>query len=137
MKCPTQERPRVVGVEKLEGGGQIVVHEFPDLGQLGGLFHHRVDDLAGGALQLGDLRRDFKGKIEDMMDTICTAFDKQLDALYGEEALDISTDITVLENIARSRSAIRASISGLPVPAGFFSSFFSGAAWAFPVSGIS
>ena len=40
-----------------------------------------------------------KGKIEDMMDTICTAFDKQLDALYGEEALDISTDITVLENM--------------------------------------
>lgn len=40
-----------------------------------------------------------KGKIEDMMDTICKAFDKQLDALYGEEALDISTDITVLENL--------------------------------------
>lgn len=34
-----------------------------------------------------------------MMDTICKAFDKQLDALYGEEALDISTDITVLENM--------------------------------------
>jgi Ca2+/Na+ antiporter len=40
-----------------------------------------------------------KGKIEDMMSTICTAFDKQLDALYGEEALDISTDIKVLENM--------------------------------------
>ncbi len=40
-----------------------------------------------------------KGKIEDMMDTICKAFDKQLDALYGEEALDISTDITVMENM--------------------------------------
>ena len=40
-----------------------------------------------------------KGRIEDMMDTICKAFDKQLDALYGEEALDISTDITVLENM--------------------------------------
>ena len=40
-----------------------------------------------------------KGKIEDIMGTICAAFDKQLDALYGEEALDISTDITVLENM--------------------------------------
>ena len=40
-----------------------------------------------------------KGKIEDIMGTICKAFDKQLDALYGEEALDISTDITVLENM--------------------------------------
>ncbi len=40
-----------------------------------------------------------KGKIEEIMGTICKAFDKQLDALYGEEALDISTDITVLENM--------------------------------------
>lgn len=40
-----------------------------------------------------------KGKIEDIMATICAAFDKQLDALYGEEALDISTDITVLEQM--------------------------------------
>lgn len=40
-----------------------------------------------------------KGKIEDMMATVCKAFDKQLDSLYGEEALDISADITVLENM--------------------------------------
>lgn len=43
-----------------------------------------------------------KGKIEDMLDTICTAFDKQLDALYGEDALDISTDITVMEQMLAS-----------------------------------
>jgi len=40
-----------------------------------------------------------KGKIENMLDTICTAFDKQLDSLYGTEALDISTDITVMEQM--------------------------------------
>ena len=40
-----------------------------------------------------------KGKVENMMDTIVQAFDKQLDALFGEEALDISTDITVMENL--------------------------------------
>ena len=40
-----------------------------------------------------------KTKVEDMLATICTAFDKQLDALYGEEALDISTDITVMEQM--------------------------------------
>lgn len=40
-----------------------------------------------------------KEKVENMLDTICLAFDKQLDALYGEEALDISTDITVMENL--------------------------------------
>ena len=33
------------------------------------------------------------------MRTIVAAFEKQLDALYGAEALDISTDITVLENM--------------------------------------
>ena len=36
---------------------------------------------------------------DSMMDTIAAAFDKQLDSLFGEEALDISTDITVLENM--------------------------------------
>ena len=40
-----------------------------------------------------------KGKIEQIMGAICQAFDKQLDALYGAEALDISTDIAVLENL--------------------------------------
>ena len=33
------------------------------------------------------------------MRTIVAAFEKQLDSLYGAEALDISTDITVLENM--------------------------------------
>lgn len=40
-----------------------------------------------------------KVKVEKMLDTVCRAFDKQLDALFGEEALDISTDITVMENL--------------------------------------
>ncbi len=40
-----------------------------------------------------------KEKIEDMMDTIVRAFDKQLDGLFGEEALDVSTDITVMEDL--------------------------------------
>lgn len=38
-------------------------------------------------------------KVEGMMKTIVTAFEKQLDSLYGSEALDISTDITVLETM--------------------------------------
>lgn len=40
-----------------------------------------------------------KGRIEDILETVCAAFDKQLDSLYGAEALDISTDITVLEQM--------------------------------------
>ena len=42
-----------------------------------------------------------KGKIEDMLDTVCVAFSRQLDALYGEEALDISADIKVMEQMLR------------------------------------
>lgn len=38
-------------------------------------------------------------KVEGMMRTIVSAFEKQLDSLYGAEALDISADITVLENM--------------------------------------
>lgn len=40
-----------------------------------------------------------KQKVEQMLATLCAAFDKQLDALFGDEALDISTDITVMENL--------------------------------------
>ena len=40
-----------------------------------------------------------KQRVERMMDTLVLAFDKQLDSLFGAEAMDISTDITVLENL--------------------------------------
>ena len=38
-------------------------------------------------------------KVEGMMRTIVAAFEKQLDSLYSADALDISTDITVLETM--------------------------------------
>jgi len=40
-----------------------------------------------------------KTKVEGMMNTNVTAFEKQLDSLFGADALDISTDITVLETM--------------------------------------
>ena len=40
-----------------------------------------------------------KGKIEDMLDTVCAAFTRQLDDLYGEEAMDVSAEITVMEQM--------------------------------------
>ena len=40
-----------------------------------------------------------KTKVEGMMSTIVAAFEKQYDALFGADALDISTDITVLETM--------------------------------------
>lgn len=38
-------------------------------------------------------------KIEDMLSTIILSFEKQLDSLFEGEALDISADITVMENL--------------------------------------
>ena len=42
----------------------------------------------------GDNISSTKERVERMMGTIVKAFDKQLDALFGAEAMDISTDIT-------------------------------------------
>ena len=47
----------------------------------------------------GDNITGTKTKVENMMDTIVAAFEKQLDSLFGADALDISTDISVLETI--------------------------------------
>ena len=38
-------------------------------------------------------------RVEGMMHTIVAAFEKQLDGLYGSEAMDISADITVMETM--------------------------------------
>lgn len=56
-------------------------------------------DRMGSAGVSGENIDGTMGKIETMMDTVVKAFDKQLDALFGDEALDISTDITVMENL--------------------------------------
>ena len=40
-----------------------------------------------------------KKSVAGIMDSIVSAFEKQLDSLFGDQALDISTDITVLENM--------------------------------------
>lgn len=39
--------------------------------------------------------------IERMLGTVATAFEKQLDSLFGEEALDIGTDISVFESMLK------------------------------------
>ena len=38
-------------------------------------------------------------KVETMKSTIVTAFERQLDSLFGSEAMDISSDMVVLENL--------------------------------------
>lgn len=47
----------------------------------------------------GDNVHSTMQRVENIMATIVSAFEKQLDSLFGAEALDISTDITVLENM--------------------------------------
>jgi len=47
----------------------------------------------------GDNITGTKEKVEKIMGTIVTAFEKQLDSLFGSDALDISTDISVLETM--------------------------------------
>ncbi len=44
----------------------------------------------------GSMRR-----IEDILDTIIEAYEKQLDALFADEALDIETDIEVLDGMLK------------------------------------
>jgi hypothetical protein len=37
--------------------------------------------------------------VEEIMDKLVSGFEKQLDVLYENEAMDVSTDISVLENM--------------------------------------
>ena len=53
-------------------------------------------------------------KVEGMMRTIVAAFEKQLDSLYGAEALDISTDITVLENMIAREGLVDSPLKAEP-----------------------
>ena len=56
-------------------------------------------DRMSGAGVSGENIDGTKEKVEDMLKTIVRAFEKQLDALYGADALDISTDIQVMETL--------------------------------------
>lgn len=47
----------------------------------------------------GENIRGTLAKVEDTMHTIVRAFEKQLDGLYGNEALDIAADIQVMETL--------------------------------------
>lgn len=50
-------------------------------------------------------------RIEDILDTIIAAYEKQLDALFADEALDIETDIEVLDGML-SREGLKNSGPG-------------------------
>lgn len=50
----------------------------------------------------GDNIRDALRSVESSMEMIASAFEKQLDNLYEDEALDITTDVEVLESMMKS-----------------------------------
>lgn len=50
----------------------------------------------------GENIRDSKQRIERVMDTLVVAFENQLDKLFQADALDVSTDIDVMENMLRA-----------------------------------
>ena len=52
-------------------------------------------------------------KINEMLSTIGVAFEKQLDKMFADDALDISTDITVFESILKQEDLIGESISDM------------------------
>lgn len=58
--------------------------------------YDRMSGEAAGENVSGTLRR-----IEDILDTTVEAYRKQYDALFANEALDIETDITVLESMLK------------------------------------
>ena len=45
---------------------------------------------------------DSKRKIEDTMDMMVTAFEKQLDKMFLSESIDISADIATMQNLMRA-----------------------------------
>lgn len=55
----------------------------------------------------GDNSQQIYAEISQNADTMALVFENQLDSLYRSEALDISTDIEVLESIAQSQNLVK------------------------------
>jgi len=60
--------------------------------------YDRMDDAGISGMNIDGT----KGKVEEMMTTAMAAFDKQLDALFADDAMDVATDIRVMENLLKS-----------------------------------
>jgi len=58
----------------------------------------------------GQNAQQTRAQIREAMDTVLKAFDKQLDALYQDDLLDLSTDIDVMETMLRQDGLIDSSI---------------------------
>jgi 5-bromo-4-chloroindolyl phosphate hydrolysis protein len=81
--------------------GRFLNYYLPTSAKL--LGHYR--DLSGASG--GENVALSKKRIEESLDLIAAAFEKQLDNLYGDEKLDITTDIEVLEKLMAADGLIR------------------------------
>ncbi|MBR5111641.1 MAG: 5-bromo-4-chloroindolyl phosphate hydrolysis family protein [Clostridia bacterium] len=60
----------------------------------------------------GSNAQETRVQIRQAMSTVLQAFDKQLDALYQDEMLDISTDIDVMETMLKQDGLIENGVKG-------------------------
>ena len=58
----------------------------------------------------GKNAQETRSQIREAMNTVLKAFDKQLDALYQDDMLDLSTDIDVMETMLRQEGLIDSGI---------------------------
>ena len=64
----------------------------------------------------GDNISDSKHRIEQAMDMVVGAFETQLDKLFQSDALDVSSDIDVMENMLRADGLADDPFAGTPTP---------------------
>ncbi|MCI9577949.1 MAG: hypothetical protein HFF98_03775 [Oscillibacter sp.] len=74
-------------------------------------------DRMSGAGVSGENIDGTKTRVEDMLKTIVKAFEKQLDGLYGADALDISADIQVMETLLAQEGLTEPEMKADPVQA--------------------
>ena len=60
----------------------------------------------------GENARATRKQIQDAMDVVLKAFDKQLDTMYQDDMLDLSTDVDVLETMLRQDGLIDSGLHG-------------------------
>ena len=58
---------------------------------------------AGRGRERGAERTAIRAEVEHNAASIATAFENQLDALYAAESMDLSADITVLQNMLKGQ----------------------------------
>ena len=116
LNCANQKATRLMVELEKQAGRSIaaVVEKTPDkarsVDRFARYYLPEVVKLMGtyAALEQNGVRGENAAQIEAELrrnaETTATAFENQLDALYSAEAMDISTDIEVLDSILKSQN---------------------------------